>query len=155
MNSVCRNILLICLTILCMASCKRPLSEENFVLSSEAAEVGGFIFDVDMTDSLCTYDMSFYTRIDFPRNKVSVLQDYPLYLVWTSPSGIRQAFTVYMDLTKATNPTYFSKQIVLPFMEDASPKEYGMWQLKVSANEALSDMGLRGLGLIVKRNTLE
>lgn len=155
MRPVCRYILLVLFTVIGIVSCKRPQSDENFVLSSKAADMGGYIFDVDMTDSLCTYDMSFYARIDYPRNKETSLHDYPMYVVWTSPSGNKQALTVYMDLTGATNPTYYSKQIVIPFMADADPVEYGMWQLKVSANEALSDMGLRGLGLIVKRNTLE
>ncbi|MCQ2145889.1 MAG: hypothetical protein MJZ16_00055 [Bacteroidales bacterium] len=136
-----------------MASCRRPQSDESFVLSSKAAEMGGYIFDVDMADSLCTYDMSFYARVDHPRNKETELQDYPMYLVWTSPSGTMRALTVYMDMTAATSPTYFSKQIVIPFMEDVVPEEFGMWQLKVSANEVLSDLGLRGLGLVVKRNT--
>jgi len=136
-----------------MASCRRPESDERFILASDAAKVGGYIFDVDMADSLCTYDLDFYTRMDAPRNKTSDIQEYPLYLVWTTPSGESHALTVYLDMTRATNPTYFSKQIVTPFMENVVPLEYGIWKLKVSATEAMTDMGLRGIGLVVKRNT--
>lgn len=153
MRSIFRYLVIVMAAVSAAVACSRPESMEKFILASEAQKVGGYIFDVDMADSLCTYDMDIYTRLDIRRSEVEELQDFPLTLTWTDPDGEHFPVTVYMDVTKMTDQSFFSKYLIMPFMENVSPKKHGVWQLKVSVPDVVSEMGMRGFGLIVKRNS--
>ncbi len=125
---------------------------EDYILASAASKVGGYVFEVDMSDSLCTYDFDFYARLDARRSDLGVLQDYPLSLTWTDPDGEKYTRTVYLDVTKMSNQTYFSRQLFIPYMENVVPKKRGIWQLRVSVPDVMKDLGVRGMGLVARRN---
>ena len=45
-------------------SCSRPVSYEKFVSVEDREANGLYSYTIDLSDSLCTYDVSFYSRID-------------------------------------------------------------------------------------------
>lgn len=119
-------------------ACEQPDSTEEFIKAGDA-ERGLYSFVVALDDSLCTYDFSFYTRIDRPEAKSS-LRPMELSIVWNSPSGQTASETVYM------NPAVVCEK----YRSGVSPKETGTWRINVRiVNEP---KGLRGLGLICERN---
>ena len=110
------------------------MSREDFV---KADGSGRYEFAVDMSDSLCTYDLSFYTRLD-GRDAPS---GFPIKIYLTSPSGQTYVESVYYDC---------SKGVRVPYRTGLVPVEYGEWTLSVSADPA----GMCGLGLITSRTSI-
>ena len=117
-------------------SCVRPESTENFVKAADA-EDGVYRFTLPLSDTLCRYDISFYTRTEGG-------SDASLELVagWVSPSGATHVDTVYMA---AGGP----RGILAPYRTDVETFELGDWQLNVEVPEAPE--GFLGLGVICKR----
>lgn len=116
------------------AGCVRPVSTEIFIPSSKA-EDGVYVFDIEMSDSLSTYDISFYTRVDGPQ-----LDSLPLKVLWLSPSGESFSETVYMDPSE--NTELYRSGIRL--------YEYGDWRICVRPDT--DSRGFRGLGIICRQN---
>ena len=114
------------------ACCTRPDSTEQFVFDDGG---GQFDFTVDMSDSLCTYDLSFYTRLE---SRLSP-PGFPIRVYLTSPSGTVYSESLFYDA---------SASLVVPYRTGLEPVEYGRWQLSVRARAE----GLKGMGLICKRN---
>lgn len=111
---------------------------ECFIREGDA-EGGLYTFTVPFDDSLSTYSLSFYTRVDTPRDKV--LEDaVRLDVSWTSPSGKAAGETVYMDASKEVE-TYRSGVI---------PGETGDWKIEVRVQDA--PPGFRGLGMISRQD---
>lgn len=118
-----------------LAGCVRPLSYEQFVRSDQATD-GVYSFDVDMSDSLSSYTVSFYSKVD---RKKPV--DVPLQVLWTSPSGKEYSESVYMKMgqRKGDREVYRSSLV---------PNEFGDWTICVTS---LNDLkGFRGIGIIVQ-----
>lgn len=111
-------------------SCSEPLSVETFVRNTG----GAYTFEVDMSHIGCTYDISFYTRLD-SRIKVP---GFPMEIRWKSPSGEVFSETVYFDCSEHSRVLYRTGLI---------PVEEGVWTLDVRADAD----GMRGLGLICER----
>lgn len=120
------------ISLLVAASCVRPPSDEFFVLSDGT---GSYEYVLDMSDSLCVYDLSFFARLE-GRRQVS---GFPMKIYLTSPSGVTYSENVYYDA---------SRGLELPYRVSLSPVEYGTWNMEARA----SVPGLGGLGLICKRN---
>ena len=124
--------------VLSLCCCSRPTEREIFVKAVNA--VGNvYSFELPMEDSLATYDLSFYTRIDSPVSRRAA-GSLELDVRWESPSGEAADETVYMDVTSQVE-TYRS---------GVSPLEPGVWTLKVQVVNPPE--GLRGLGLVCKEN---
>ena len=70
------------------ASCARPTSVEQFAFDDGS---GQFDFTVDMSDSLCLYNLSFYTRLE---SRLSP-PGFPLRVYLTSPSGVTYAESLF------------------------------------------------------------
>lgn len=124
-------------------SCSQPVSYEEFIKVSDAAN-GVYSYDLDLSDPLASYDVSFYTRID--RSSVRIRTEYPqirLKVSWVSPSGDGFSETVYMKGSR-------SGESCQKYRSGIVPKEPGMWKLNVEAFPA--EDGLRGLGIVCKRN---
>jgi hypothetical protein len=102
---------------------------------------GEYSFPMELTDSTAAYDISFFTVIDKLPMAPDTLGSFPLQLIWRSPSGRYFSETVYYpaDSVKA----FYRRGLV--------PAETGSWTLSVSVFP--EPEGLRGLGLIVARNT--
>ncbi len=129
-----RRAFILCVGVLLLfgaAACTRPVSTEQFVFDDGS---GQFDFELDMSDSLCTYDLSFYTRLE---SRLSP-PGFPIRVYLTSPSGVGYSETLFYDA---------SASLVVPYREALEPVEYGLWQLSVRARAE----GLRGMGLICSR----
>lgn len=122
---------LFALAILVVSSCVRPSSDEYFVISDGTGSYG---FALDMSDSLCVYDLTFFTRLEGPGQ----VAGFPVKIYLTSPSGVTYSENVYYDA---------SGDLKVPYRTSLSPVEYGIWNMEVIA----SAPGLDGLGLICSR----
>ena len=114
--------------LLLAVACQRPLTTETYVFDNGS---GQFDFEVDMSDTLCVYDLSFYTRLE---SRLSP-PGFPIRVYLTSPSGVVYGESLFYDA---------STGLVVPYREDLRPVEYGSWLLSVRARAE----GLQGMGLI-------
>lgn len=110
--------------------CAEPDSTETYMLNDGS---GRYYFRMDMTDSLCVYDLSFYTRVDDRR-----VEGFPMTVALCSPSGKVESETLWFDCRAGRTAAYRT---------DCVPHERGMWQMTVRADAR----GMRGLGLICAR----
>ena len=134
-------------------SCSRPVSSEKFVSVEDREANGLYSFSIDLSDSLCTYDVSFYSRIDAIRFKEMHSRDFSLMVTWTAPSGQRYRETVYFgpfDESAGSDP--YSRQYVKPYRRSLVPVEFGTWDIEVLVNSGAEVPGFRGLGIICKKN---
>ena len=123
-----RHIVFWVLLLMGAAACTRPVSEEQYVFDDGS---GQFDFQVDMSDSLCVYDLSFYTRLESRQSPPG----FPIRVYLISPSGKRFSESLFYDASAA---------LVVPYRSDLSPVEPGVWTLSVRARAE----GLKGMGLI-------
>lgn len=140
-----RKALGIILFFLAVLSCRQPGSMEFFV----PGDTGPFTFPVDLSDTTASYDFDFYTRLDGHHRDILSDTEMPLTLMWTAPSGALYVETVYVPLS-GSGETFYSRQVRAPYRSGVVPAEAGTWQIRASLPVAVP--GLRGLGLIVKRN---
>ncbi|MBP5381930.1 MAG: hypothetical protein J6Y45_01105 [Bacteroidales bacterium] len=121
--------------LLMLSACARPNSYEQFVRSDGTGE---YSFTLDFADTLQGCDISFYTAIDRPLLR-DTLVSFPLKVVWRAPSGRYFSETVY----------YPADSIRVLYRSGLVPSEAGDWTLSVSINP--EPAGLRGLGIICSR----
>ncbi len=136
------NSLCVILTVL-LFSCSRPQSYETFVKAADAPG-GVYSYQLDLSDSLASYDISFYSRVD--RNSLNVRNEYPqirLEVTWVSPSGQNFSETVYMRGSNSAGD-------IQKYRSGVVPRESGEWTLKVKAFPG--EGKFRGLGVICRRN---
>lgn len=126
--------------------CSRPAVEETFVKAGAAPD-GIYSFSVDMADTLCRYDVSFFTRFDARRNRLAEWDGVGLEVEWVSPSGVRYGEQVMMPVPLSGN--FFSSQLILPYRKGLLPVEAGLWTLEVRVPSV--PPGFRGLGIIIDR----
>ena len=131
------------LSLLLFTGCREPMSVERFV-SGE----GPYTFFVEMGDSTASYDFDFYTRVDAPLDSLVRMGALPLTVTWTSPSFHVFREDVYMPLEGRTS--YFTREVRVPYRAGVRPEEWGQWTLTV--RPVNPPEGLRGMGLIVRRN---
>ena len=124
--------LLLVAVVLAAAACARPGSYEQFVRSDGSGE---YSFSLDFADTLQACDISFYTAIDHPLLK-DTLVSFPLKVVWRAPSGRYFSETVY----------YPADSVRVRYRSGLVPSEAGEWTLSVSIEK--EPRGLRGLGVI-------
>ena len=124
--------LLLVAVVLAAAACARPGSYEQFVRSDGSGE---YSFSLDFADTLQACDISFYTAIDRPLLK-DTLVSFPLKVVWRAPSGRYFSETVY----------YPADSVRVRYRSGLVPSEAGEWTLSVSIEK--EPRGLRGLGVI-------
>ena len=95
---------------------------------------GSYFFDVDMSDSLCTYSLSFFC----PRPLRKAPAGFPVKVYLTSPGGERYGESLYFDASGAAT---------VPYRRGLRPVEYGCWRLELM----LDAPRLYGMGLIVEK----
>ncbi len=125
------------LALLMVSACSEPQAREYFLRSNSAGE---YSFSVELTDSLHSYDFSFYTAIDKPLFRNDTLVSFPMQVVWRSPSGRYFSETVYY-------PADSSRVL---YRSGMMPSEFGEWSIGVTLPQ--QPPRLRGLGIIVSRN---
>lgn len=121
--------------LLLAAGCSNPSVREDFILESNASK-GVYPFRIDMSDSLSSYTVSFYTKAD-----VSKPAHIPLEVKWKSPSGKVYAENVYMPVGKDKGDRFVYRSGIVP-------PEAGEWRLFL--NPADSAGVLRGMGVILE-----
>ena len=133
-----RSLLAVACAVVLIAACGEPASRERFIRSDGSGE---YAFQVEMTDTSASYDLSFYTAIDRPLMQPDTLGSFPMRLLWRSPSGRFYSETVY----------YPADSSIVHYRTGLIPSENGSWELQISISP--EPAGLRGMGLVVARNT--
>lgn len=137
-----RAILILSAAAFALVSCVRPGAYEEFLTVGESV-AGRYNFELDMSDSLDTYDVSFYTRVD--RGRTSTVREYPplkLDIWWKSPSGKVFDETVYMSSGDYRGVRELYRSGIVP-------SERGVWTLCIQPENP--PKGLRGMGVICER----
>ena len=129
------------------------MSYEQFISVENREANGLYRYTLDLSDSLCTYDVSFYSRIDATRIKEAHSRDFSMMVTWTAPSGQRFRETVYFGLfDESAGSDSYSRQYVKLYRKGLVPMEFGTWNLEVLVNSGADVPGFRGLGVICKKN---
>lgn len=133
-----RSLAVLILAFCLACACTPPGAYEKFVPASEAEE-NIYIFDVDLSDTTCLYDVSFYTKVDTPLAKPKEMKSFKMDIFWVSPSDRRYEEIVY----------YPSWETRVPYRRGVEVSEGGEWRLAIQISDPPA--GLRGLGVIFKR----
>lgn len=134
-------------------SCVRPDSVEQYVGIEQREPNGIYRYSLDLSDSLATYDITFYSRIDAGRQRMAEIGDFPLMVTWTSPSGQRYRETVFFNVRdKAHGSSFYTSQYRKPYRTGLVPVESGVWDLTVHVNAGNEVPGFRGLGVICRKS---
>jgi len=135
----------------CMLSCTEPISSDSFQKNFDRDAMGWFSFIVDMSDSLSTYDLSFYTLAEGQLTEVKNLPDIPLEIRMYSPTGECYEETVSIPASSFLKKGSFRKYCKTGYRKDCIPAVNGVWNVKV--NIPLTTFpSIRGLGLICTRD---
>lgn len=120
-------------------SCTRPRSYEKFVTISRS-QGGLYEFCLDLSDSLASYDIYFYTRALGSGPDTLCL---PLMVAWQAPDSTVFEEAVYMRPggSKGNCELYRSAVVMNP---------PGEWKLSIRPVEV--PKGFCGMGVICKRN---
>lgn len=121
------------------AACSRPVSYEKFITVA-SSEGGLYEFDLDLSDTLATYDIWFYTRTQGHEPDTLCL---PILVAWQAPDS-----------------TIFEEQVFMRPCDSRGAKELyrsgvamdtpGNWKLSLRPVEV--PMGFCGMGVICYRN---
>ena len=106
---------------------------------------------LDLSDSLCTYDISLFTRSDFPAFTPRTHRDIPLDIVLTSPSGREFSERVFFPTVTPLRSTVFSEDYLALWRTGCNPVEYGEWTLSVRVKDLEWDPHICGVGLIIEK----
>lgn len=130
----------LCLLMVC---CVRPDTEEIFISESKA-DGGLYEFSFDMPDTLSTYDFAFFARVDRPSLGKTATGAFPLKVCWLSPDS-RKALEeqVWFDAGDL-------RGVQVDYRKGVRPSQAGSWKMLVRPEDP--PKGLRGMGLIIKRN---
>lgn len=128
-----------------LAACGEPSSFEEFV-RADKAENGVYEFVLDLTDSLSSYDISLFTKVDAPvMGTVHASSSMGLEIAW------REAGTSIPALSETVYLPYGEKGGGASlYRSGVKPSSPGSWTVSVRPVEPPS--GLRGIGIICKRN---
>lgn len=129
-------------------SCSSPEAVEQFVSVSDVDAAGRLGFELNMSDTSATYDLSFFTRVDSPDRKFGQLTEFPLRVYFVSPAGKVFSETVYLPLELFEGTDSFVHDICVDYRSDIVPYEYGIWNLYVIPPAV---DGLRGIGVILNK----
>lgn len=134
------------LVLVVLACCTPPSVSEDFRSVSQKDSLGRYAFQLDMSDSLSTYNISFFTRIDCLASRFDDMTDIPVQVSLKSPSGV--VFTEGVFLPRAgfdaeRSGTYDAR---MDYRTGCVPVECGVWNIYLGLP---SVMGLRGVGVIL------
>lgn len=136
-----------------LASCAKPRSYEEFIKLNNKSEDGMYHFALDLSDSLCTYNLWFYSRIDCNNVRMAELRDFPMEITWVSPTGLKYKEKVYFPIHSGMeNSDFYTNQYRIPYRMEIDPREHGAWELAVSIDADDHIPGFRGLGIICEKN---
>ena len=139
-----RRVTVLCALIAALSACSEPASFEEFV-RADMAENGVYEFVLDLSDSLSTYDISLFTKVDAPvMGRIRASSSMGLEIAWKEGGAITPALseTVYLP--------YGGKAGASLYRSGVKPSSPGSWTVSVRPVDPPS--GLRGIGIICKRN---
>ncbi len=136
--------MLVSLLFLWLTACSQPVTIEMY------APIGDEMV-LDMSDSLYTYDITFFTRADFPAFSRRPNCDIPLEVFLTSPSGRTFSEQVYFPTAEPIRSTAFSDDYLAPWRTGCDPIEYGKWSLKIRIGDSEWGSHLYGFGAILEK----
>lgn len=138
------------MAFLAVVSCSRPPSYETFVLKEDADYGDTYSFNLDFFDSLSTFDLSLYTRMERQAFEAFPADSLDLRVNWISPSDSILTEDILLDLGDPVDSSYFHKDYICSLSERVVPFESGTWRLRIMVRN--NSDGLRGLGVIFRRN---
>ena len=138
MNRLAAHIAVI--AALLITSCTKPAVCESFVSIDDRDVIGSYVFDMDLCDSLATYDLYLYTRVDQLPPMLAAQEDMELRVRWVSPEGERYEETVFFPVREKVKALY---------RRDFVPVTHGIWKLELSVRDEID--GLRGMGIVLER----
>lgn len=140
-----RRFTVLCAAVAALAACSEPASFEEFV-RADMAENGVYEFVLDLSDSLSTYDISLFTKVDAPvMGRIRSSSSIGLEVAWKEAGAISPALseTVYLP--------YGDKGVSASlYRSGVKPSSPGSWSVLVRPVDPPA--GLRGIGIICKRN---
>ena len=147
-------LVLLCLmpVMAAFTGCSEPCQREVFIKSNDRDGTTAYTFPLDMSDSLCRYDISFYTRIDCDGESFSAMPPaIALEITCISPSGQKYAETVSIPKDSFIDESHFSKEYKVPYRAGLIPVENGIWEMSVTVMDEKEFPGLRGWGTITRK----
>lgn len=132
-------------------SCTRPVQTEEFRKISQKDSLGRYTFILDLSDSLSTFDVSFYTRVDCSRAMFRVMEDICVEATWFSPDGKAFQETVYIPKSSCTRSGAWSREYLSPYRKNLEPYVHGLWQLSLAVPDDTRN-GMRGMGVVCMSN---
>lgn len=133
-----------------LSSCSAPSSYEEFIRADAADSLGRFCFTLDMSDSLSSYDVSLYMRLDASDEKFETLPSVRVDASWLSPSGVVSDETVYIPKGSFVNHVGYARDCKVLYRSGIVPPESGKWTLMLSLPSVAECSGFRGIGVILK-----
>lgn len=119
------------LALLVLAGCSRPTAGEIFIPAPRNA----YEYTLDVQDTLASYDLAFYTRIENPAREVQL----KFNIVWKDPSDSLYRETVYLRQGE-------EDAVVRNYRTGMHFPQEGEWTLYVTVTPEVR--GFRGLGLV-------
>lgn len=133
------------IALVMVAACSEPAQMEYFCSSDDRDSLGRFCYSLDMSDSLSTYDIAFYTRIDCSPKVFDALDDIRVDVELVSPAGLSYVETVYLPVASFSSRKRCTYDSVVDYRKGLTPVGWGVWQMYLSLPEI---QGLRGMGVI-------
>ena len=113
---------------------------------------GLYHFPLDLSDSTAVYDVSFFSRIDCTRSRLASIEDFPMTVLWTSPSGVKYSEKVFFPVSSyAGSSGFYSHQYRIPYRTGIVPERTGVWDMAVRIESDRYIPGFRGLGVVCKK----
>ncbi|MGN0189487.1 MAG: hypothetical protein ACI395_08235 [Candidatus Cryptobacteroides sp.] len=132
-----------------VCSCAEPLVESGYMRSADAPVAGHYVFDLNLTDTLSTYTLSFYSVIDGVTDGCPV-PEMDVEVGLRSPSGQKFSETVGLPSGKWRREGKMQAVFREVYRDGFVPSEYGVWTLELDVAPACT--GLCGIGYELKRN---
>lgn len=129
--------------------CSRPVSIAPYI-SREKSEYGDtYSFNLDLSDTLTTYSISFYTRVERRPFKPYAADSLDLGVRWIAPSDSSFLDNLVLNLDEPIASAYSSKDYRFAYKDAFVPSELGEWRLRVQVRS--NPECLSGLGIIIER----
>lgn len=129
-----------------LSACRQPASMESFIKAGKVDAFGRYCYDLDLSDSSSTYDISLFTRVD---GKMAG-SDIVLNIKLVAPDGKVFGEQIMLPAEAAEHNSAQSADYALDYRTDIIPTQYGVWKAYISVPDAPE--GFRGLGLKLYRN---
>lgn len=148
---IVRPTLLAIAAVVALASCSIPYISNEFQTPSQRDTLGRYTYVLDMSDTLSSFDISIYTRIDCGVLSFDQLKDVPILVTLQSPSGDSFSEYAYIPRSAFNTDRRGSYDAVVDYRLDCIPIEYGLWQMYLATPKM---SGHRGFGVILRSKQL-